>query len=263
MVTGFGQKLHSEFMKIRCTTVWLAVTLLVTAAQGVLAFLSAKQNLSVGLNATPETCPDLLEAMPPLAFMGFDVILFSTIPLIVLGAVIGASEYRQHCLRTTVLALGKKEQVFFAKTLALSLHALILSAVSVILTITVTHLTFGAQGLTPLVFTAEVWRYIAFSITALTLLTILAYVMGFLFRSAVFPLLFLIVQAYNVGDLLAEKFAVCRLLPVSLVNRLIASSESMLTGTPAQNILLLLLWVCLTGTAAYLLFRKRDLRGEY
>lgn len=263
MVTVFGQKLHSELLKIRCTTVWMVVAILVTAAQGFLAFVSAKQNLAVGLTATPETCPDLLEAMPPLAFMGFDVILFSTIPLIVLGAVIGAAEYKQHCLRTTLLSLGKKSDVFFAKTLALTMHALILAAVSVILTITVTHLTFGAEGLQPLVFTPEVWRYIALSITALTLLTILAYIMGFLCRSAVFPLLFLIIQAYNVGDLLAERFAVCRLLPVSLVNRLIASSESMLTNNPAQNILILLLWVAVTGIAAYLLFRKRDLRGEY
>ena len=87
--------------------------------------------------------------------------------------------------------------------------------------------------------------------------------MAFLCRSAVFPLLFLIIQAYNVGDLLAEKFFFCRLLPVSLANRLIASSESMLTDHPAQNILVLLLWVAVIGTAAYLLFRKRDLRGEY
>ena len=263
MVTGFWQKLHSELIKIRSTTVWMVVAILVTAAQGFLAFISAKQNLAVGLDATPETCPDLIEAMPPLAFMGFDVILFSTIPLIVLGAVIGAAEYKQHCLRTTLLSLGKKEHVFFSKTLALTLHALILAAVSVILTITVTHLTFGAEGLQPLIFNAEVWHYIVLSITALTLLTVLAYVMAFLCRSAVFPLLFLIIQAYNVGDLLAEKFSFCRLLPVSLANRLIASSESMLTDHPAQNILVLLLWVAVTGIAAYLLFRRRDLRGEY
>ena len=114
MVTGFWQKLHSELIKIRSTTVWKVVAILVTAAQGFLAFVSAKQNLAVGLDATPETCPDLIEAMPPLAFMGFDVILFSTIPLIVLGAVIGAAEYKQHCLRTTLLSLGKKTNVFFS-----------------------------------------------------------------------------------------------------------------------------------------------------
>ena len=95
------------------------------------------------------------------------------------------------------------------------------------------------------------------------MLTVLSYIMGFLCRSAVFPLLFLIIQAYNVGDLLAEKLAVCRLLPVSLVNRLIASSESMLTSTPVRNIFLLILWIVLIGIAAYLSFCKRDLRGEY
>lgn len=263
MINHFSQKIHSELIKIRSMKVWTVVAILVTVVQGLLAFVSAKQNLAVGLDATPETCSSLLEAMPPLAFMGFDVILFGTIPLIVLGAVIGAAEYKRHCLRTTLLSHGKKTNVFLAKTAALSLYALILSAVSVILSITVTHLTFGSEGLTPLIFTSEVWHYIGLSTLALTLLTILSYVMGFLCRSAVFPLLFLIIQAYNVGDLLAEKFAICKLLPVSLANRLIASSQSMLTSSPAQNILILLLWITVVGTAAYLLFQKCDLRGEY
>lgn len=263
MVKDLWHRLHSELIKIRCTTVWKVAASLMIAAQSLLAFVSARQNLAVGLNATPETCPGLLEAMPPLAFMGFDVILFGVIPLIVLGAVTGAAEYRRHCLRTTLLSLGQRKRVFLSKTLALSLHALMLSFISVVLTVTVTHLTLGAEGLTPLIFTAEVWRYIFLSVTALTLLTVLSYIMGFLCRSAVFPLLFLIIQAYNVGDLLAEKLAVCRLLPVSLVNRLIASSESMLTSTPVRNIFLLILWIVLIGIAAYLSFCKRDLRGEY
>lgn len=263
MINHFSQKLRSELIKIQCMKVWTVVLILVTVIQGLLAFISANQNLAVGLDATPKTCSSLLEAMPPLAFMGFDVILFGTIPLIVLGAVVGAAEYKRHCLRTTLLSHGKKAYVFFAKTAALSLYALMLSTVSVILTITVTHLTFGSEGLTPLLFTSEVWCYIGLSTIALTLLTILSYVMGFLCRSAVFPLLFLIIQAYNVGDLLAKKFAICRLLPVSLVNRLIANSQSMLTSSPAQNVLFLLLWVAVVGTAAYLLFQRCDLRGAY
>lgn len=263
MIKGLWQKVHSELIKIRCTTVWKVVAILIAVVQVLLAFVSAKQNLAVGLNATPETHPDLLESMPPLAFMGFDVVLFSTIPLIVLGAIIGAAEYKNHCLRTTVLSLGKRKHAFLSKSVSLLLHAIILSFVSVLLTITVTHLALGAEGLTPLVFTAEVWHYILLSVIALTLLAVLSYTMGFLCRSAVFPLLFLIVQAYNVGDLLAEKFVFCRLLPVSLVNRLIASSESMLTSTPIQNILILILWIVLIGIAAYLSFYKRDLRGEY
>ncbi|MBQ1371905.1 MAG: hypothetical protein IIY70_03140 [Oscillospiraceae bacterium] len=69
MIRYFSQKLHSELIKIRCMNVWTVVTILVTIVQGLLAFVSARQNLAIGLDATPETCPSLLEPMPPLAFI--------------------------------------------------------------------------------------------------------------------------------------------------------------------------------------------------
>lgn len=262
MIKRSFQNMYSELLKICSMKVWAVVLILVTVAQGLLALVSAKQSLAVGLDATPESCPGLLEAMPILEFQGFDVILFGMIPLIVLGGVVGAAEFKQHCLRTTLLSCGTRSHVFFARTGALFLCALLLSVVSVVLTIAVTHLGLGEQGLTPLVFTPELWGFISLSTAALTLLTLLSYLMGFLCRSAVVPLLFLVVQAYNVGDLLAERFAACRLLPVSLANGLIASTQSALADDPAQNILFLLIWVVTIGAAAYLLFLKRDLGGE-
>lgn len=263
MLKNFRQNLFSELMKIVCSKVYKIVALLVIGAQGILAYVAAKQNLFIGLDATPETCPELIEAMPAIEFLGFDVIMFSTIPMIVLGAICGAAEYKMHSLRTTLLALGKKSRVFITKTIVVTLVAFILSLVSVIVTIAITHVTFGKEGLNPIVFNATVWKHISLSIIAITLLTVLAYVIGFLCRTAVFPMLFLIIQAYNVGDMLAERFEICKLLPVSLVNRMIASSESMLTPHPLQNIAWLLAWIVVVGIVGFFVFWKMDLRGEY
>ncbi|MGN0395047.1 MAG: hypothetical protein ACI4EF_06765 [Coprococcus sp.] len=263
MLKNFRQNLFSELVKLYCSKVCKIVMLLVIGVQGFLAYIAAKQILSVGLEATPETCPELIEAMPPIEFMGFDVVMFSTIPMIVLGSICGASEYKMHSLRTTLLSIGKKSRVFFAKTFSITLAAFILSLVSVIVTITITHITFGEAGLIPIVFNSTVWKHIYLSVTAITLLTVLAYVFGFLCRTTVFPMMFLIIQAYNIGDILAEHFAICRLLPVSLVNRLIVSSESILTPHPILNIAWLLVWIVVTGVAGFLMFNKSDLRGEY
>lgn len=263
MLKNFKQNLFSELMKLCYLKVCKIVALLVIGAQGFFAYVAAKQVLSIGLDATPDTCPELIEGLPPIEFIGFDVIMFSTIPMIVLGAICGAGEYKQHCLRTTLLSLGKKNRVFTAKIISVTLVAFILSMVSVVVTITITHMTLGEEGLVPIIFNTIVWKHIFLSTTAVTLLTVLAYVIGFLCRTAVVPMVFLIIQAYNIGDMLAERFVICRLLPVSLVNRLIASSESMLTSHPLQNIAWLLVWITVIGMTGFLMFQKSDLRGEY
>ena len=72
MLKNFRQNLFSELMKIVCSKVYKIVALLVIGAQGILAYVAAKQNLFIGLDATPETCPELLPQLhqnmlfPPL-----------------------------------------------------------------------------------------------------------------------------------------------------------------------------------------------------
>lgn len=260
---NFRNYLYSELMKLCCTKVCRIVTLLVIAFQSLLSYVAAKQVLSVGLNAVPTAENGLVEPLPPIEYMGFDVIMFATIPLIVLGAIFGAAEFKQHSLRTTLLYFGSKRNLFISKTLAVTIVTFFISLVSSVLTITITHITFGAEGLKPLVFNGTVWKFIILSAISLTLLTILSYAIAFLCRTAVVPLLFLIIQAYNVGNMLAEKFEICRYLPVSLSNEMIASSESTMTSMPLKNTICLLLWIGFFIAAGYVVFRKIDLQGEY
>lgn len=262
-MTAFCRAVHSELRKLLYSRSTWIIVLLILVLQAALATVAAQHLLTIGLDATPETCPNLIEALPPLEYMGFDVVLFSTIPMIVLGALYGAGEFRNHSLRTTMLSTGRGVLVPLSKIFAVSLVSSALSFASIFVTISATHLTFGVQGLPFLLFNPMVWRFILQGSIALTLLTVLASVMGFLFRTAVAPMLFLIVQVFNIGDLLASLFAIGKYLPVHLVNRLIAISERSLTQVPAQNILLLLLWILLLSVPAFLRFKTSDLRGEY
>ena len=86
---------------------------------------------------------------------------------------------------------------------------------------------------------------------------------GFFFRTPVVPLLFMIVQLYNVGRILAEKADIFKFLPVNIANGLLATSPSSLTAHPGMSILILTLWTALFLTLGSVRFCRNDLGGEY
>lgn len=259
----FMNNLQSEILKMLHTTSCKVVISILILVQAFLAYVTAKQTMAVGLDAVPDEFNGLLEAMPPIEFMGFDCVMLGTIPLIVLGALWGALEYKLHCMRTTLLYFGNKKNLFCVKTIAVILLVFIIAFISTVLTISITHLTLGGQGLTPLFFNSKVWKFILMSVVSLTLLTVLSFFIGFLFRTSVVPMLFLVVQAYNLGNILADKFKICKYLPVALSNHLIASSDKIFTSAPWQNIIGLLIWSGVFAVISFIIFQKSDLKGVY
>lgn len=259
----FIRVLYSEFLKLWYTKATRIVTLLVTILQGGLAYISARQTLAVGLDATPETCRDLIGALPPLEYMGFDVVGFVTIFLIVLGAIYGAGEYKKHSMRTTLLSICQRTTIFASKLIMITMFSFFLSFLSVFITITVTHATFGVEGLKVFTFNPMVWKFIIIATIGLMLLTVLSFVIGFLFRTSIVPMLFLIPQVYNLGNILAEHFFICRFLPVSLINGLIASSESIFSSHPVTNMFFISIWIFMISIIAFIRFFFSDLGGEY
>lgn len=258
----FTRILYSELLKLWYTKTTRIVVLLVTILQSGLAYISARQILAVGLDATPETCSDLIGALPPLEYMGFDVVGFATIPLIVLGAIYGAGEYKRHCMRTTLLSTCQRATVFVSKILTIAMFSFLLSFLSIFITITVTHATFGVHGLEVFIFNSMVWKFILVGTIGLMLLTVLSFQIGFLFRTSIVPMLFLIPQVYNLGNILAKHFYICKFLPVSLVNSLIASSESTFSCQLATNITFIFVWILIIGMVAFIRFFISNL-GEY
>lgn len=262
-MSNFLKNTHSELLKLMFSKATLIVMALVLFLQTGMAYISIRQILMTGLNATPETNSCLLEAIPPIEYLGFDVIPFGLMPMIVLGALYGANEYKKHSMRTTLLTNGKKGVVLSSKIVVISIFSFVISLVSIFAANAITHVVLGNEGLNPLMLSPVVWKQIMFSTFSWTALTVLAFVIGFVFRTAIVPLLFLIPQAYNLGNLLAEKFAFAKYLPVALGNGLIATSPKALTKTPGENVVFLLLWVVVIGTAAYLRFYRSDLGGKY
>ena len=111
----FSRTVRFELIKITSSRVWWVVCALVVVVQPFLAYIVAKSYAQMGLDATPETHTGLAEALPPLDYIGLESVLFGLLPMIVFGGIIGASEFKHHELRTTLLSQSSRIQVIGAK----------------------------------------------------------------------------------------------------------------------------------------------------
>lgn len=254
--------LYSEWLKICYAKSSRIILGLVLFLQTGFAYLAAKQFLEMGLDATPMSHPQLLEAVPALQYIGFESLLFGILPLVVWGVSIGVSEFRCHSLRTSLLSVQNRALLFLGKALVLALASFLIALLGAIFSIMISHFALGAEGLNPWILTPWIWRHIGLASLACMAMTMLGFGMGFFFQSVVLPLLFLIPQIYNVGSYLAERVDWARYLPFSMANGLIASSEKTLSTIPQENILLLGLWVLGFGALAYFRLAKKDLGGS-
>ena len=243
---------YSELLKITYSKLFKIVLLILFIVQPFFAYLGIKAVLEIGLQSTPENT-----AIPPIEYLGFDTVMLGVMPMIILGAVYGGNEFKNHQLRTTLLANSNKKSLYFLKLMTLTLLSAILSFLSIIVTIEVTQFTLGNLGLSVLL-SFKVWYFILLATLAWVSLTILSYFIAFLFRTAIASLLFLIPQIYNVGEFLSTHFEWGKVLPVALGNSFIASSETRFSTHPVWMATLLFLWVF-----AYCQFEKRDVGGKF
>ena len=65
--------------------------------------------------------------------------MLGMMPMIILGAVYGGSEFKNHQLRTTLLTNCNKKSLYFFKLMTLTLLSVILSFLSIVATIEVAH----------------------------------------------------------------------------------------------------------------------------
>ena len=91
-----GHNILSELYKIFYSKSTKIIIPIVLILQPLLSYISSKQILTVGLNATPETNSSLAEPIPPIEYIGFDAILLGLFAMIILGAILGSMEYKTY-----------------------------------------------------------------------------------------------------------------------------------------------------------------------
>ncbi|MBY0203696.1 MULTISPECIES: ABC transporter permease [Paenibacillus] len=262
-MNSFLRSVRFELNKIISMRLWWIICVIALGFQPLSALIAARSYLKIGLDATPETQPGLVSALPSLDYLGFELAPFGVLLMIVFGGVIGGSEYLHHQLRTTLLCQSSRVKVFGAKVLAVAVCALFISSIAVYLTISVMHLTLGDQGLHPIFLSPIAWQYIGYVVLDWILLTILSFGLGMVFKNAIVPLAFLIPQVYNLGLYLAQKWEWGIYLPVAAGNLLFASPTDPFEHDPLKGVVILLLWVIVALSTSYYTFIRSDVGGKY
>lgn len=259
----FSRTIRFELIKICSSRVWWVICALVVVIQPLLALIAAKSHVQIGLDATPETHPELGKALPSLDYFGFDVVLFGLLPMVVFGGIIGASEYKHHILRTTLLCQSSRIKVFCAKVFALFICSAFISFIAIFATISITHFGLGKLGLHPFYLSTIAWQFIGFSVLDWILLTLLSFGIGMLFRNAILPLAFLVPQVYNLGEYLAQRWEWGEYLPVAAGNLLFATPTAPFEHDPFKGGTVLLIWVIVTLVISFYSFVRSDGGGKY
>ncbi|MGX7372034.1 ABC transporter permease [Aerococcus sanguinicola] len=252
--------IQAEFLKIIYSKSTQLALITTCVFQPLLAYFSSRQILTVGLDGTPDSNPELLEAIPPIEYMGFDAVLLGILAMIILASVLGSLEYKNNSLRTSLLLYPNKITFFHIKILTHLCFFLLISTLSIYLSIAASQLALGSSGLNPIFLNERTWQLIMFAVISWTLLAELSYILAFYAKSAIPVLLFLIPQLYNLGSFLAERFLIARLLPVSLATNLIVSSPIQLAHTPVITVFFLTCWVLVMGLLTYHQFVNSDLK---
>lgn len=247
----------SELYKIFYSRSTKIVLPIVFIFQPLLSYISSKQILAVGLNATPETNSSLVEPIPPIEYIGFEAILLGLFAMIILGAILGSMEYKNSSLRTSLLLCSNKAVFFVIKFFVTSVFIFIVSFVSIYLSIASAQFGLEREGLSPLILSNNVWYFILLGSLSWSLLTVFSYSIAFYFKSSLGSLLFLLPQVYNLGSFLADRIQLAKYLPVSLGQDLIATSPLKIT-TPGRSVLFLSTWVLVISSFAYYKFLKED-----
>ena len=256
-------RLANTIGQIISSSTWCIVAILTTVLQPFLAYISAQQIASLGLDATPDLYPELAQAIPPVDYLGFDATFLGLVPMVVLGAVLGANDYQNHRLRNLFLTQSNRSQVFMVKTIALIVTSLALSLISIYLTILTTHVGLGSLGLNLIRLSPIAWQYIGYTGFYWLMLTVLSFGLAMLSKNVILPLFVLIPQIYNLGDFLAERWDWATYLPVAAGNGLLATPTDLIPQTISEGVIVLFTWPFLMMIIAYVRFIKQDVGGTY
>ena len=255
--------LHSEWLKIRSIKAFKVSVALMLLLVPVVSWLEGRQYLSIGLDATPETVPNLINAIDPLEYLGLNGASMAVMVLVILAGILGAMEFQSHSLRTSLLSCNNRLKLLVGKLMTFTCFSLAISFLSIYLSYIVMHLALGKEGLHPILLNQVAWSHLLWKALATALLGLLSFLLGLLGRTMLLPLIFLVPQLYNLGNYLAAHTSWGAYLPQPAGELFAATPTSQYANNPSQGLLILGAWLLVIGGMTSLRFLKTDLGGRY
>lgn len=222
LVRSAGYELKKLVVSVRT----LVLVGLLFGLQGVLEVVQAKAVLDIGLDATPQTHPELAAPVGPLSLQGFDVLPFGETVLIGALVIAGVSEWKTGEIVTSHVAHGKRSLHFVAKALAAAVFTAVFAFSSIVFCISLTHIALGEQGLTPVILDGVAWQAIITTTCAWTMLGIGGYLMSLSAKHWGLGALVFVVPTMGIADVLAPKAAALEFVPARLAHNMARTSGS-------------------------------------
>ena len=255
--------LHSEWLKIRSIKAFKVSVAFMLLLVPVVSWLEGRQYLSIGLDATPETVPNLINAIDPLEYLGLNGASMAVMVLVILAGILGAMEFQSHSLRTSLLTCNSRLKLLVGKLMTFTCFSLATSFLSIYFSYMAMHLALGKEGLNPILLNQAAWSHLLWKALATALLGLLSFLLGLLGRTMLLPLLFLVPQIYNLGNYLAAHTSWGTYLPQPAGELFTATPTSQYVNNPLQGLLILGAWLLVIGGMTSLRFLKTDLGGRY
>jgi len=212
----------------------------------------------VGLDATPETHPGLAEPIGPLEYIGTELLSTGQVLLVIVGAILGAAEYRHHQLRTTFLDTTSRLSVLVTKWVVSLVFMVVISFIAAWLTFVGVQLGLGDVGLSPASLSTTTWRLIAGSVLGWTVLGLISQAVAMLCKTAIVPIVVLVPLGFGLGELLAGVWKPMRFFPTTVGNALYASPVHPSDVGISQAIIVLSIWLVIVLGATIVVLTRRD-----
>ena len=236
-MNAFFRSVWLEFRKMgagRGLVVFLSLLFLV---QPLLSYIEGRQLLAIGLDATPQTHPQLAEPVGDPRYLGFDVLSVGELAVLIYAAVLGAADYRTREVRTTLL-------VGFA---------------SAYLTVAAQQLAVHSQsGVDPATLTSDVWRLIAWNAVHWTALGLMSYAISLLCRNWLPAAAVLAPLTIGIGNALVSRWSGSAYLPSVAGSCLSAIPDKSCHVSQNANFAALVAWLALFVAAGWAVFSRRD-----
>lgn len=248
-----------EFQKMGPGKTLITATALLLLAQPLSAYIQGAQFAKIGLDATPQTYPELAGPIDPPAYLGFDVLPFGEVVVLVYAALLGAADYRTGELRTTLLAVNKRPRILLSKYFSAVSYILSASFLSIYANIAAMQFAVrDSGGIDPFSLTSDTWRIIFLTTLHWTVLGLMSYSIALASRSWLPPVLVFAPLAIGLGNMLVDRWSGSAYLPLISGKCLAAiPSKACTAGTPGTATALVV-WLVLCLGAGWLVFSRRD-----
>jgi hypothetical protein len=244
-----------KFWTARST--WVCGILLL-AAMPLLGYTAGAGAAQAGLGATPATNPQLASPIPPLDYLGDSVVTMGQFLMIILGSVWGSSEFRNHELRSALLGTPLRLKLAAAKFIVGIVSLGLLSWAGAWETFGFAQRGFGSGALDLWTLSPTTWKLIGTAAASWTFLGIIAAAIATLCRTALIPLIALLLMNVIPGYISTNSFRIGMYFPTSLGNQLTTWPGDNTSAVAGHPWFLLFCWLVALAIPAAVVFQKRD-----